>query len=92
MDCGNFSNSAWLTPPGVSGWPASPHYSDSYDDFLEGKLHKWHWEDADIRRAAVTELKLTPDNVKSCIYKHSQEFPIDFVPDENLRENMQSIF
>jgi penicillin amidase len=60
FDLGDWEESAWIVPLGVSGDPASPHYRDQAGDWAECRLRPMRYDWARIRAEAATHEVLRP--------------------------------
>lgn len=60
VDVGDWDNSVSTLPGGQSGHPASDHYQDSVDDWLQGKYHPMLYSRAQIEAATQNRLVLHP--------------------------------
>ncbi|MBE7325351.1 penicillin acylase family protein [Nocardioides sp. Y6] len=56
----DFDESRWVNLTGVSGHPASPHYDDQTDLFVEGRLLPWSWDPGVVRESSEERLLLVP--------------------------------
>jgi penicillin G amidase len=61
LDVGNWENNRWVLAGGESGNPASPHYSDLFDLWKEGRGVTMAWSREAVGRAAKSTLRLTPE-------------------------------
>ena len=60
LDLGNLNAAQIVIPPGNSGQPGSPHYSDNVQRWLGMEYHPMFVEWGDIEANAEAELRLTP--------------------------------
>lgn len=60
LDVGDLNAARIVIPPGNSGQPGSPHYSDNIERWLEMEYHPMFIEWGDIEANAEAELRLTP--------------------------------
>ena len=60
LDVGDWDNSMSTLPGGQSGHPASEHYQDHVDDWLQGKYHPMLYSRARIEAEAQHHLVLDP--------------------------------
>lgn len=56
----DFDDSRWINLTGVSGHPASSHYSDQTELWVEGATLPWAWTREAVQGAAEDTLVLTP--------------------------------
>ncbi len=58
LDFADFNRSVWVLPPGQSGHPGSPHYSDGIQPWLNVKYHPmlWNWDDIRDKQEGTLEL------------------------------------
>ena len=56
----DFDDSRWINLTGVSGHPASPHYSDQTELFVAGETLPWAYTREAVEAAADDRLVLTP--------------------------------
>ena len=56
----DFDDSRWINLTGVSGHPASSHYSDQTELWVEGETLPWPWSREAVEAAADDTLVLTP--------------------------------
>ncbi|WP_210649249.1 penicillin acylase family protein [Nocardioides sp. SYSU D00065] len=56
----DFDESRWINLTGVSGHPASAHYSDQTELYVEGDTLPWAWTRGAVEAAAEDRLVLTP--------------------------------
>ena len=56
----DWDDSRWINLTGVSGHPASSHYSDQTELFVEGRTLPWAWSRGAVEEAAEDRLVLTP--------------------------------
>lgn len=61
LDVGAWDNSVSVLPGGQSGHPASDHYQDSVDDWLEGKYHPMLYSRERVELATENRLILRAD-------------------------------
>ncbi len=60
VDLADLDNSTWLIPLGVSGHPASTHYTDQYSAFTAGRTFAWPYSASAVAAAQDKELRLRP--------------------------------
>jgi penicillin amidase len=60
FDLGDWERSAWALPHGVSGDPASPHWSDQLLAWAELRLHPMRFAWREIESHATSRTRLTP--------------------------------
>ena len=60
MDVGEWDNSKFVLPGGQSGNPASPHYDDMTELWLQGKGVPIHWTQKSIEGHVQHKLELSP--------------------------------
>jgi penicillin amidase len=60
VDVGDWDNSVSTLPGGQSGHPASEHYQDSVDDWLQGKYHPMLYSRTRLEAATQNRLVLHP--------------------------------
>jgi penicillin amidase len=60
LDLADVSHAYWILPPGQSGHPGSPHYSDGIQPWLNMQYHPMLWDWADIRAHQEGTLELKP--------------------------------
>jgi penicillin G amidase len=60
FDLGDWEQSAWVTPLGVSGHPGSPHYADQVAPWSEGRLLPMRYDWGRIQAEAETHQRLEP--------------------------------
>ncbi|GGD21767.1 penicillin acylase family protein [Nocardioides daphniae] len=60
VDLADFDDSRWVNLTGVSGHPASSHYDDQVELFVEGRTLPWHFSRDAVRRASEDRLLLAP--------------------------------
>jgi penicillin amidase len=58
----DFDESRWINLTGVSGHPASSHYSDQTELWVEGRYLPWAHSRAAVEEARETTLVLTPES------------------------------
>ena len=56
----DFDDSRWINLTGVSGHPASSHYSDQTELYVAGETLPWAWSREAVDAAAADTLVLTP--------------------------------
>ena len=56
----DFDDSRWINLTGVSGHPASSHYSDQTELYVEGQTLPWLYSRDAVEEAADDRLVLTP--------------------------------
>jgi penicillin amidase len=56
----DWDDSRWINLTGVSGHPASSHYSDQTELWVEGRTLPWAWSREAVEAAADDTLTLTP--------------------------------
>jgi penicillin amidase len=56
----DWDDSRWINLTGVSGHPASAHYSDQTELFVDGETLPWVWSRDAVEAAAEDRLVLTP--------------------------------
>ena len=56
----DWDDSRWINLTGVSGHPASAHYSDQTELFVDGETLPWAWSRGAVEEAAEDRLVLTP--------------------------------
>jgi penicillin amidase len=59
LDMGDLNAAQIVIPPGNSGQPGSPHYSDNIERWLNVEYHPLFVEWGDIEANAEAELRLT---------------------------------
>jgi penicillin amidase len=60
VDVGEWDKSVSALPGGQSGHPASSHYQDQIDDWIQGRYHPMLFSRAAVERAAAAALTLQP--------------------------------
>ena len=60
LDFADINRSLWILPPGQSGHPGSPHYSDGIQPWLNVEYYPMYWDWGDIRANQEGTLRLTP--------------------------------
>jgi penicillin amidase len=60
VDFADVNHACWVLPPGQSGHPGSPHYSDGIQPWLNMQYHPMLWDRADIRAHQEGTLELQP--------------------------------
>lgn len=60
VDFADVNRAVWVLPPGQSGHPGSPHYSDGIQPWLNLEYHPMLWDWDDIRAAQEGTLQLVP--------------------------------
>ncbi|QCX28547.1 penicillin acylase family protein [Nocardioides jishulii] len=60
VDLADFDDSRWVNLTGVSGHPASAHYDDQVEAYVEGRTLPWRWSREEVRRASGDRLLLRP--------------------------------
>jgi penicillin amidase len=60
VDLADVSHAYWILPPGQSGHPGSPHYSDGIQPWLNMQYHPMLWDWAHIRAHQEGTLELQP--------------------------------
>jgi penicillin amidase len=60
-DLADWDRSVAMHPSGQSGHPASRHYDDFVQPWLEGRYHPLPWRRATVEAAAAHQLTLAPD-------------------------------
>ena len=62
VDLGDFDSSTWVAMTGISGHPASGHYTDQLRAWAAGESFAWPFTEEAVREAAAaTQLLLPPD-------------------------------
>jgi len=61
IDLADINRSIWILPPGQSGHPGSPHYSDGIQPWLNQEYFPMFWDWDDIRANQEGTLQLTPE-------------------------------
>jgi len=58
LDFANLNRSVWVLPPGQSGHPGSPHYTDGIKPWLNMEYHPmlWDWEDIYANQEGLLQL------------------------------------
>lgn len=56
----DLDDSRWVNLTGVSGHPASPHYDDQSELFVEGRTLQWPWSRDLVRERSAERLVLAP--------------------------------
>jgi len=56
----DWDDSRWINLTGVSGHPASAHYSDQTELFVDGETLPWAFSRGAVEAAAQDRLVLTP--------------------------------
>ncbi|MCK4515385.1 MAG: penicillin acylase family protein, partial [Spirochaetaceae bacterium] len=59
-DLSDWSSTLWVHSPGQSGHPASKHYNDAMDEWIDGEYFTHPWTLEDIRDQAQQSLMLEP--------------------------------
>lgn len=60
VDLADLNRSLWILPPGQSGHPGSPHYSDGIQPWLNLEYHHMLWDWDQIKANQEGTLELTP--------------------------------
>jgi penicillin G amidase len=60
LDTSNWNRSRSIHPTGQSGHPASPHYADFVQPWLNGEYHPMPWDRTHVEEATAQHLTLTP--------------------------------
>jgi len=60
VDFADLNSSVWVLPPGQSGHPGSPHYSDGIEPWLKVEYHPMLWSWDNIRAEQEGTLQLLP--------------------------------
>ena len=60
FDVGDWSNSAWIVPLGVSGHPGSRHYTDQAQDWADVRLRPMRYDWDRIREESEARQRLDP--------------------------------
>lgn len=60
VDLGKLDESAWVTVAGVSGHPASEHFADQLDAWVDGETFRWTFTKTAVQAAGETRTTLRP--------------------------------
>jgi penicillin amidase len=60
LDFSDLKHAWWVLPPGQSGHPGSPHYSDVIEPWLKVKYYPMLWDWTEIKENQEGTLRLVP--------------------------------